>query len=142
MKNLAFKNVLLKLAVVWVACLLLVLLDLTISYVVPQLSRLDYMSPALIYNHPLYGYQSSPDSEGWYERPDFRNYLKLNQYGRHDDTVREKKRPRIVTLGGSFTAGHEVATEQTWPKVFSRDFPKDAFGAANGRLATGCGNIW
>lgn len=82
----------------------------------PGFERPDYYSPGLAYNHPLYGYQSMPNSTGWYERADFRNRVRFNERGRHDHPIPNDPGPRLVALGGSFTGGVEVPIDQTWPK--------------------------
>jgi len=82
----------------------------------PGFARPDFYDPRLAYNHPLYGYQSVPNSTGWYERADFRNRVHFNERGRHDHPTREEPGPRIVALGGSFTAGLEVPIDETWPE--------------------------
>ncbi len=100
--------------------LLLVLTEILITYS-PIFKRADYYSPDLLYNHPIHGYQSVPNSRGYYERADFINLLVYNNYGRHDYYVKQnKEKDRIVTLGGSFTAGLEVPVEKTWPKIFEK----------------------
>jgi lysophospholipase L1-like esterase len=97
-----------------VAAVLLVLDRLLVW--MPGFERPDYYDPGLAYNHPIHGYQSTPGAVGWYERADFRNLVRFNERGRHDRPVGEKHGPRIVALGGSFTAGLEVPIEETWPK--------------------------
>jgi hypothetical protein len=100
-----------------VALILLIFVD----FATPQFSRVDYYSPGLLFNHSKHGYQTVLNSEGIYERKEFRNYIKFNNYGRHDYHVNHKgSKTRIVTLGGSFTAGLEVPVEKTWPKIFEK----------------------
>ncbi len=81
-------------------------------------SRLDYFAPQFPISDPVHGYLSRPNSEGWYERADFTQWVRFNEYGHHDSPVPppNSDRQRIVTAGGSFTAGLEVEIEDTWPK--------------------------
>jgi len=107
----------------WVLIVLIVIgavfaMDKGIRYL-PTYVRSTYISPDLVYNHPLYGYQSKPNGHGWYERDEFSNYIVLNGLGRHDDelSAKEPDTKRIIALGGSFTAGWEVSTDETWPSL-------------------------
>lgn len=95
----------------------LAVLDCSLAWA-PGFQRPDYYDPSLAYNHPLHGYQSVPGATGWYERADFRNHLRFNEHGRHDLPVPAPAPggPRLVALGGSFTAGLEVPVESTWPR--------------------------
>jgi hypothetical protein len=104
--------------------LVLILLEVVLPYL-SIFHRVDYYAPDLVYNHAIHGYQSTHDSVGYYERSDFINLLSYNNYGRHDNHVQQKKeKKRIVTLGGSFTAGLEVPINKTWPKIFENNLNK------------------
>lgn len=81
-------------------------------------SRLDYFAPQFPITHPIHGYLSRPKSEGWYERADFTQWVQFNELGHHDYPLPKDppSKRRIITAGGSFTAGLEVDISETWPK--------------------------
>ena len=76
--------------------LALILLDVIIPHL-PTVHRVDYYSPDLLYNHQIHGWQSVPDSSGYYERADFINLIRYNNYGRHDNHVYAKKEEKRIS---------------------------------------------
>ena len=109
-------NILIALVTVMIA---LVLLEVGFRLFAPQPSM------AITVNEwdPVLGTRQRPGSRGYLKMPEYEIDLVINSRGLRDREIPYAKAPgtkRILVLGGSYTCGYGVDSEETYPKVLER----------------------
>lgn len=69
-------------------------------------------------------YSLKPGKERSWEKGQFSEHVKINQFGLRDDELQEKTsyEKRIIVLGDSMTFGHGVNNDETFPNQLERIF--------------------
>jgi lysophospholipase L1-like esterase len=132
---------------VWIGRAGLILFGILISLAVLEVgfrSLYPDPSPKLVNQglqfHPTYGLAFTPNAEGWHSslRGEYSSYIKINSKGLrgHEyDYKQSDNTYRILVLGDSFTAGLQVAEEETFPKLLEAllqaEFPRTNFEVIN-----------
>jgi hypothetical protein len=84
--------------------------------------------PQVLRHDPQLGWSPRPLAQDWHETPEFRVPVRINAHGFRSDREYAFQPPpggrRIVTVGDSFTFGHGVRVDESFPAVVERGLPR------------------
>lgn len=93
-------------------------------------------------SHKFYGIKYVPNKEGYYVRPEYKTFFKINSAGWRD-AEHQKEKPtntfRILILGDSFVESFQVPLEKTAFKVLEKQLNKTSSGHQFEVIAMGIG---
>ncbi|HEX2223519.1 MAG TPA: GDSL-type esterase/lipase family protein [Thermoanaerobaculia bacterium] len=83
--------------------------------------------PQVTRHDPQLGWSPRPLAQDWHETPEFRVPVRINAHGFRSDREYAFQPPpgvrRIVAVGDSFTFGHGVKVDESFPAVLERGLP-------------------
>jgi hypothetical protein len=91
------------------------------------------------------GWAQRPGQEGWFETPQFRTYVRINQQGLRDGEhtyERSDGRPRILVLGDSFAWGYGVDEAERFSERLEAALGVEAINAGVSGYSTDQELLW